>query len=208
MRPLSRSVSSILSVLLTIASFGLAMAFGATVLLLLVSPWADFGGNGTLGIPVALDLDAKALHVAAPDFPTATARLTRVTGQLQFTAPSKGTLVTPMVTVALLLLLASWVVQQLRNLLRALAADRVFAPRNVRYVQRIGWAVIAAEPIRAWMTYFATRFAASHFVADGMRFVWRLDFNVSVIFCGLVILLIAEVFRAGTQLDEDQSLTI
>jgi hypothetical protein len=208
MRTIGRSVSSFLSAMLTIASIGLALAFATSVILLAVSPWADFGGHGTLGIPVALDIDSQALHVSARDLPDGSARLTKVTGILQFTAPSKRALVVPLLTLSVMLLIAVWVVQQLRALLRALSAGREFDPRNVRHVQRIGWAVIAAEPLRAWITYSANTYAASHFVADGMRFVWNVDLNLSVVFCGLVILLIAEVFRAGTKLDEDQSLTI
>lgn len=208
MHTIGRSVSSFLAAMLTIASIGLALAFAISLLLLLVSPWADFGGNGTLGIPVALDIDSQALHVMARDFPAGTARLTKVTGTLQFTAPSKRALVAPLLTLTVMLLLAVWVVQQLRELLRAISGGRVFDPRNARYVQRIGWAVIAAEPLRAWITYSANTYAASRFVADGMRFVWNVDVNLSAVFCGLVILVIAEVFRAGTKLDEDQSLTI
>ena len=58
------------------------------------------------------------------------------------------------------------------------------------------------------MTYGANAYARSHFVADGLRFdAWpRLD--MYAVICGLIILVIAEVFRAGTRLDEDQSLTI
>ena len=48
----------------------------------------------------------------------------------------------------------------------------------------------------------------THFSADGLRFDVRPDFNVFAIITGLIILVIAEVFRAGTRLDEEQSLTV
>ena len=48
----------------------------------------------------------------------------------------------------------------------------------------------------------------THFSADGLRFDAWPDLNVFAILHGLIILVIAEVFRAGTRLDEDQSLTI
>jgi len=72
----------------------------------------------------------------------------------------------------------------------------------------VGWAVILAEPARALITYSAQTFAQSHFIGDGIRFVAKFDLNLGTIVAGLAILVIAEVFRAGTRLDEDQSLTI
>ena len=48
----------------------------------------------------------------------------------------------------------------------------------------------------------------THFPAEGLRFDARPDFNILAILYGLIILVIAEVFRAGTRLDEDQSLTV
>ena len=48
----------------------------------------------------------------------------------------------------------------------------------------------------------------THFAADGLQFMARPDLSVFAIVHGLIILALAEVFRAETRLDEDQSLTI
>jgi hypothetical protein len=45
-------------------------------------------------------------------------------------------------------------------------------------------------------------------MASGLRFAPAVDLNPSTIVAGLVILVIAEVFREGVRLQEDQSLTI
>jgi hypothetical protein len=58
------------------------------------------------------------------------------------------------------------------------------------------------------MVFFENYYAMTHFSADGLRFDVRPDVNVFAIICGLIILVIAEVFRAGTRLDPDQSLTV
>jgi hypothetical protein len=202
------SLSSLLSAVLTMASVVVAIALGIAMLVLVTSPWIDLGGNGRLGIPVALRIDEQALHVGAPSLGPGTPRLTKVTGTLEFEAPSRRAIVAPMLTLVAMLLFAGWAIQQLRELFRALRNRQVFAPENVRRVQRVGWAVILAEPVRALITYSAQNFARSHFVADGIRFVTDISLNLGTIFGGLAILVIAEVFRAGTRLDEDQSLTI
>jgi hypothetical protein len=209
MRAVGRwSLSSFLSAVLTIASIGVAIAFAVALFVLVVSPWTTFGRNDRLGIPVAMQLDEQALQVRAPALGPGLARLTKVTGTLEFTAPSKRAIVAPMLTVMAMLLLAGWAIHQLRELFRALRNGQVFDPENVRRVQRVGWAVILAEPMRAFLTYSAQDFARSHFVGDGIRFVAKFDLNLGTVFAGLAILVIAEVFRSGTRLDEDQSLTI
>jgi hypothetical protein len=43
----------------------------------------------------------------------------------------------------------------------------------------------------------------THFSAEGLGFVARPDLNVLTIINGLIILVIAEVFRSGTRLDEE-----
>ena len=202
------SVSSSLTGLLTVAFYFLAVVTALGVLLTLFSPWIDLGGNGRLGIPVALQLDEEALHVRAPALGIGSARLTKVTGELQFEAPSRRTLFAPLLTVVAMLLIALWVVAQLRALFRTMSESHPFAPGNARRVQRVGWAVILTEPVRAAMTYAANSFAQANFVGDGLRFVTFIDFNIGTILSGLIILVIAEVFRIGTRLDEDQSLTV
>src|SRR4051812_44910482 len=105
MRAVGRwSLSSFLSAVLTIASFGVAIAIAIAMLVVVASPWIDLGGNGRLGMPVALRIDEEALHVAAPSLGAATARLTKVTGTLEFEAPSRRDIVAPMVTLVAMLL--------------------------------------------------------------------------------------------------------
>ena len=58
------------------------------------------------------------------------------------------------------------------------------------------------------VVYFENRYAMTHFAAPGLQFMARPDISVFTLVHGLIILALAEVFRAGTHLDDDQSLTI
>src|SRR5262245_55236569 len=131
------SLSSFLSAILTTASVGVLIALVVAVFVLITSPWTEFGRDDRLGIPVALAIDAQALRVQAPSLGPGSARLTKVRGTLEFTAPSNRAVMAPMVTVIAMLLLASWAIHQLRELFRALDKGQVFAPQNVRRVQRV-----------------------------------------------------------------------
>ena len=202
------SVSSFLATVLTIASVGLRIVLALAVCLTVLLPWIRLSSNWQLGIPVAVAIDTQALHVGARSLGVDAARLTEVTGTLQFSPPSRQMLIAPMLMIVTMLVIAIWVLEHLRALFRSLRDNKVFAPANVRHVQRVGWAVILAEPVRAALTYSSHAYARSHFIGDGLRFTTDLDLNLGTIFSGLVILVLAEIFRAGTKLDEDQSLTI
>ena len=202
------SLSSFLARMLAIASVGLWIVLAIAVCLTVLLPWLHLSSNWQLGIPVAAAIDAQALHVAAPSLGVDSAMLTEVTGTLQFSPPSRRMLIAPMLTIVIMLAIVIWVLEHLRALFRSLRNNDVFAAANVGRVQRVGWAVILAEPVRAAITYSSHAYARSHFAGDGLRFTTDLDFSLGTIFSGLVILVLAEIFRAGTRLDEDQSLTI
>jgi Protein of unknown function (DUF2975) len=68
--------------------------------------------------------------------------------------------------------------------------------------------VIFGEFGRAAIVYFWSYYTSLHFKVDGLRFAASVDMNPITIVGGLAILVIAEVFREGARLQEDQSLTI
>ena len=51
-------------------------------------------------------------------------------------------------------------------------------------------------------------YAMTHLSAGGLRFDAWPAINAFAIIDGVIILVIAEVFRAGTRLDEERSLTV
>ena len=101
-----------------------------------------------------------------------------------------------------------WVLGQLRAVFRTLRDGQPFVPANATRIRWIAFAVIVGELARSAIVFFENYYAMTHFSADGLRFDARPDLNVFAIINGLIILVIAEVFRAGTRLDEEQSLTV
>jgi hypothetical protein len=91
---------------------------------------------------------------------------------------------------------------------RTLRDGQPFVAANATRLRRIAYAVIAGEVARAVLAYAGMRYAMTHFSVQGVRFEARPDLNVVAIICGLIILVIAEVFREGTRLDEEQALTV
>jgi hypothetical protein len=113
-----------------------------------------------------------------------------------------------MFLVVLLFGLLLWLLSQLRQIFRSLSRGLLFIPENARRIRWAGFTVIFGELARAALVYFWSYYTSLHFTANGLRFVASTDLNVITIVGGLAILVIAEVFREGTRLHEEQSLTI
>ena len=192
---------------LAVIWWGLLLILIITVFLTVAAPVLDFS-DAQVELPAQVVINTAAVPISAPSLGITSARLSPLRGNVVAPAGTRTSLLAPALTIIVMMALALWVIAQLRALFRELSAGRTFAPRNAVRLHRIAWIVMAAEPLRAAMNYAASSFIASRFIADGLRFQSYWDFNVGTIFCAIVILAIAEVFRAGTRLDEDQSLTI
>jgi hypothetical protein len=108
----------------------------------------------------------------------------------------------------ILLIFILWVVAQLRLVFRSIRNGQPFLPVNAIRIRRIGIAVILGELTRAIATYLSNYYAMMHFSANGIQFTAPIDISVIALVHGLIIIVIAEVFRMGSQLQEDQSLTV
>lgn len=202
-------IASFLIVLLNMAWYVVAVALALTACLAAASVFHHAGGTSELDIPVSVNVDALALQVGAPSLGIESARLHNVRGSLIFPARAMASLVAPVLAgLAIVLAVVLWVVGQLRAVFRTLRDGQPFVPANAIRIRRIGFFVISGEFLRAAIVFAANSYAMNHFSANGLRFDARPDLNLLTIVHGLIILAIAEVFRAGTRLDEEQSLTI
>jgi len=101
-----------------------------------------------------------------------------------------------------------WVLGLLRAVFRTIRDGQPFVPANAARLRWIAIAVIVGELARAVVVHAESHYALTHFVATGFHFTAPLRINIFALINGLIILVIAEVFRAGTRLDEEQSLTV
>ena len=85
---------------------------------------------------------------------------------------------------------------------------RPFAPRNAGRIRRLALALVLAEISRAAVVYSAQAYVAAYFAADHLRFTASPHIDAPAIVSALILLVLAEAFRTGTRLDEEQSLTV
>lgn len=201
-------ISSLLVVLLNVGWYGVALVLTLTACLAVVSAF-DRVRNAEIDIPVSFSVDARALPVSAPSLGVEAPRIENVRGSLKFSPPATAAVVAPAFFVLIITLaVALFVLGQLRALFRTLRDGQPFAPANATRIRWIAFVVIAGELARAAAVFFANSYAMTHFSVNGLRFDARPDLNIFTIIHGLIILAIAQVFRTGTRLNEDQTLTI
>src|SRR3982751_2716724 len=219
-----RSPASFLIALLLVVRVAVAIVLVVTIAILALSLFADirgldmtvvppsFGVNPeshsgwSMTIPISVAVDQG--RIAAPSLGIERAEIHDLRGSLRFPV-QRGRL---FLGNGLLLILGIgvvlWMATELQRVLRTVREGKPFAPSNAARIGRIAWVVIVGEFARAAIVYLENSYAASHFTAEGLRFTAHADFSVLAILEGVILLVIAEVFRIGTRLDEDQSLTV
>jgi hypothetical protein len=132
----------------------------------------------------------------------------RVDGSLKIPAASRPFIAANAVVLIVILAFVLYVIDQLRAVLKTLIHGTPFVAENAIRIRRVAFAVIIGECARSLLVFTENHYAMTNVVIPGLKFdAWpRLSFWT--IIYGLIILVIAEVFRAGTRLDQEQSLTI
>lgn len=199
------SISSLLVVVLSAAWWLVALGMVLTLGLAAMSAFHEMG-NAEVDLPVSFSVGVP---VSAPSLGIEQAAIEHARGSVKF-RPLPGTsfIAPAFLGVALWFAAVLFVIGQLRAVLRTLRDGQPFVRANAARIRWIAFAVIAGELARTAIVYFTNSHAMTHFSATGLQFNARPDLNLVTIVHGLVILAIAEVFTAGTRLDEEQSLTI
>jgi len=196
-----RSISSLLTVLFNAGWYVVVGVLALMLLLAAVSPFIDLRG-ATLDIPVSFSVNAGTLQGRASSPGLENVQVQSAHGSIRIPNPARALLAASAIIVVVMLGVVLYVLGQLHAVFLTLRVGRPFVPINAVRLRRIAYALIVGEVARSAVVLVANRYAMTHFSADGLRFEAPFDLSVLAIVQGLIILVIAEVFRAGTRLDE------
>ena len=168
--------------------------------------WFTLGTHTT--IPVRFYVDADAHRIAAPSIGVDRAELRDTHGSLRFPVKTGPFLFINAAFLIALFVCAIWGLEQLHRVFGTLRKGQPFVHENARRLRRVAAAVIAGELIGASMVAYNQFYAKTHFTATGLLFDASFNVDFFAIVLAFIILAIAEVFAAGTRLDEDRALTI
>jgi hypothetical protein len=151
--------------------------------------------------PAAYSIESEALDVE-------NAIIRQASGKLLFRSTNGSLLVAYLSLVIVWLGAALLIIHQLRSVFRTLVAGQPFVRANATSIRVIGIVVIAMEIARFLLLVAQSAFLRGSFTFEGLTLTAFPRPNLGVIFVGLVILVIAEVFRQGSELREEQELTV
>jgi len=214
-----RSIASVINFIVSLFAFG--AWFGAIfgLVMLLVVPFVSL--PITVTVPVSFTMETPDQILAGrtgwgfefretrrPPAPRARA-LQRIEGSLRVPVASRWVIAANGLGLVAVALLFAITLGKLRAVLRTLIVDRApFVPANAARFRFNGLAIIAGELARMTVVWIENLYARSTVAIPGVVFDMLPQPAIWTIVHGLFVLVIAEVFRAGTALDEDQSLTI
>lgn len=221
MRTIGRwSVASVISFVLGFARFAAVIAFVVTVCLTAALPFVS-NPNLTVTVPVSFSIETPPeIRVGRNRFDFEIVRdrqqakrdakrgLDSVEGSLAIPTASRTVIAANAAALLVILAFVIFVLGQLRAVLRTLIHANPFVPANATRIRSLGLAVIAGEFMGSAIVFAENYYAKTHVVVPGLTFDAWPQLSLMTIGYGLIILVIAEVFRAGTRLDEEQSLTI
>lgn len=101
-----------------------------------------------------------------------------------------------------------FILYQLRKIFANLVKEEPFVKENVLRVRKIGMIVLVGAVIQSIMEYLIGFFVMKHIVIQGIQLVPEFELNVPSFLAGLAVLVLAEVLKQGTEIKEDQNLTI
>lgn len=177
-----------------------------TELLEVDASWLTIGSRMT--IPVRFYVDSEAHRIAAPSIGVDRAELRDTHGSLRFPATEGRFLFLNAAFLMTLFAVAIWGLEQLHKVVGTMRKGQPFVAANARRLRRVAAAVIGGEVLRAALVFVDQFYAKTHFTAAGLLFDASFNVDFFAVFLAFVIYAIAEVFAAGTRLDEDQALTI
>ena len=197
-----RSLSSSLRILLDLVFY---VSVLATVLLAIALGLAGTidGGATDEEFPIFFELEPSAYGVRSSTGEEVTAEIVGATGYLRVTHEGESRVLLRKLLVFPVLGAVILVLYKLRRLFRRLNEGKPFAVENAENLRFIGFAVIAAELVLATAVFWMTETLAREFTTSGI--ILRSDFVVRmpVILIGLVVLVVAEVFRQGAVMKSD-----
>ncbi len=154
-----------------------------------------FSENGLSNLPQAgLQIETPGLDIRFDALTTA--------------AMSKGFYLLTLFSIILLFAVYLYVLYNLRKIFATLVTENPFDRENVVRIRRIGGAVIAGAVLKS-LVQTAFGFFFTHYVSvTGVDFRAKLSLDLTTIFLGLVFLVLAELFRLGSAMQEEQDLTV
>jgi hypothetical protein len=149
---------------------------------------------------------AAADRVAAPGW--GEARLYGVETNLEFSQPPGWFRFASLLSWGALFAVALFFLYHLRRLAERVEAGAAFDPDNTRRLRLLGGALLGSELLGGMVLWWQSHMVVGVVESAAFEFGRVYEVDPGVLFAALVLFVLAEIFRRGTLLEEDQALTV
>jgi len=162
-----------------------------------------------VGFPIVLGfrLDESVVP-ALPETAEIRGTLQQGHGQLIIRTTSKSAVFVILGLIELLLVVSLFVLRDLRALFREVVQGRPFVEYNARRIRRVGFFIVGWSLAGPLLNYLAAFPILREVEVHGLILRPPTNLNIELLFSGLAILVLAEIFRQASAMQRDQSLTI
>jgi len=191
----------------------LDIAWYATLVLAVLVAVDVLGGvvgvsAGRLDLAVRFELDPGSYRVTSEAYGVEQALVTDAVGKLVFGSTNVSLLFLYFGVLLVWFGAALAIIYELRQVFRTLVDGEPFVRANAVRIHLIGMVIILMEIVRLVILTLFSVFVRDNFSVEGVTLGLAPRPDLGVILVGLVVLVIASVFRQGTELREEQELTV
>lgn len=164
--------------------------------------------NVRLDLLVPFALDPTSFHVTSPRLGVDEVHIGDAFGKMVFSTANPVLIVTWIGWFCLWM--GGWlvVIHQLRATFRTIESGDPFAGKAALRIRMIGLVILVMEAAQWVLLLCQQWYLNSQFSTVGLSFRTLVRPNLELVFLGLAVLVIAEVFRTGKSLRDEQALTV
>lgn len=103
---------------------------------------------------------------------------------------------------------ALWILTLLRRILATTARGRPFDPLNPGRLNMLGWIIVCCSALASLLQFLVSRWVLSRFRETLVPLSPSVDFHQEWILCGLLVLVLAAIWKEAVRMAEEQALTV
>ncbi|HYG40243.1 MAG TPA: DUF2975 domain-containing protein [Cytophagales bacterium] len=202
-----RSIASILKFIINFAwYFQWAILAFVTVILIVVFINKDYVDHDVM-VKISKPITSFTVTAKNPDYAEPT--LIVESAKLNFKNKVDAVLIMEsFLFLSLIFFFSLTITYLVKKIFNTLTENTPFVPENAKRLKQIGFLIILYAPLKIAYDLVSHSKATMNFLIDNAPIGTEFNFHFETIIAGLVILVIAEIFRIGTHLKEEQDLTV